>query len=82
MWYVYILECKNGQFYVGITDNVQQRFLEHKEGRGGSYTKKYGVTRLLYQKGFPTQHEAALREQQLKGWSRKKKLMLINGELL
>ncbi|MFC1646557.1 GIY-YIG nuclease family protein [Candidatus Omnitrophota bacterium] len=37
MWYVYILECKNGQFYTGITDNVEQRLDAHKDGKGGSF---------------------------------------------
>lgn len=79
MWSVYILECKNGQYYIGISDDVEQRFSGHKDGKGGYFTKKYGVTKLLYQKAFRSKHEAALREKQLKGWSRKKKLMLING---
>ncbi|HOW35519.1 MAG TPA: GIY-YIG nuclease family protein [Candidatus Omnitrophota bacterium] len=81
MWYLYILECKNGQFYTGITDDIEQRFMEHKDGKGGHFTKKYGTNRLLYHKSFPAKHEAVLREKQVKGWSRKKKLMLIEGVL-
>ena len=79
MWFVYILECKNGQYYTGITDDVDQRFSDHKNGKGGHFTKKYGVTKLLYKKSFPSKHEAVLRERQIKGWSRLKKHMLING---
>lgn len=82
MWYIYILECKNGQFYTGISNEVQQRLSDHMNGKGGHFTKKYGVKELLYSKNFPTRHQAALKEKQVKGWSRKKKLMLINGEYI
>ena len=79
MWFVYILECKNGQYYTGITDNVDQRFSDHKNGKGGQFTRRYGVAKLLYKKSYANKHEAALREKQIKGWSHRKKLMLING---
>ena len=79
MWLVYILECKNGQYYTGITNNVDHRFSDHKNGKGGCFTKKYGATRLLYKKSYASKHEAALREKQIKGWSRLKKHKLIKG---
>ncbi len=81
MWYVYILESKNGQFYTGISNDVEQRFQDHVQGRGGGFTKKYGVVKLLYKKAFMTKQEAALREKQIKGWTRAKKIMLITGKL-
>ena len=81
MWYVYILECNNGRFYVGITNDVEKRFHTHADGKGGHYTSTFGVKALRYKKGYPTKQEAALREQQIKGWSRLKKLKLITGEL-
>lgn len=81
MWYVYILECQNGQFYTGISDNVTQRFQDHVQGRGGRFTKKHKAVKLLYKAAFPAKHLAALREKQIKGWTHRKKLMLINGQL-
>ncbi len=41
MWYVYIVKCKNGDLYTGITDNVQRRFEEHISGKGGHFTKSF-----------------------------------------
>jgi len=81
MWHVYILKCKNGQLYTGISDDVEQRFCDHAQGRGGHFTKKFGAVKLLYKKEFATKHEAALREQQIKRWTRVKKMMLIQGIL-
>ncbi len=80
MWYVYIIECSNGRFYTGITNDVDKRLQTHVEGKGGHYTSTFGVKTLRYKKGYPTKQEAALREQQIKGWSHHKKLKLINGE--
>ncbi|MFC1646558.1 GIY-YIG nuclease family protein [Candidatus Omnitrophota bacterium] len=48
--------------------------------KGGHFTKKIGVDRLLYKKEFSSKHEAAKRERQIKGWTRKKKLALIKGD--
>ena len=71
MWHVYILECKNGEFYTGITNDVKQRLEEHQNGKGGEFTKRFGVSKLLYEKSFPTQYEAAKREKQIKSWKSK-----------
>lgn len=81
MWYIYILETKTGQFYTGVTDDIQRRMQEHKDGKGARFTKIYGFNRLVYAKDFPTKHEALKREDQIQGWSRQKKFKLIRGEL-
>lgn len=81
MWYVYILETKVGQFYTGVTDNIQRRMQEHKDGKGARFTRIYGFDRLVYAKEFSTKLEALKREDQIQGWSRQKKLKLIKGEL-
>ena len=39
MWYVYILECKDGTLYTGVTTDVERRLAEHKRGEGAKYTK-------------------------------------------
>ncbi len=48
MWFVYILKCKNGDLYTGITDNVHRRFEEHVSGKGGKFTHAFKVSKLLY----------------------------------
>jgi putative endonuclease len=81
LWFVYIIECSDGRFYTGVTDNVEKRFLRHKSGQGGSFTNRFGVQGLLYYEKFSIRSEAFKRERQLKGWTRRKKLALIRGNL-
>ena len=82
LWFVYIIECADGRFYTGVTDNVERRFQQHKSGQGGSFTNRFGVQRLLYYEKFPARAAALKREAQLKGWTRIKKLALIRGDLV
>jgi putative endonuclease len=81
LWFVYIIECSDGRFYTGVMDNVKHRFQRHKSGQGGSFTNRFGVQRLLYYDTFFDRRDAFRRERQLKGWTRRKKLALIHGEL-
>ena len=81
MWYLYILKCKNGDLYTGITDNLDRRFKEHKSGQGGHFTKSFGAQRILYSEQHPDRLSVLKREAQIKGWTRKKKLALIQGDL-
>ncbi len=76
---VYILECSDGTLYTGVTSNIEQRLRQHSEGR---YETCYTFTRrpikLLYKEEFQYILDAIAREKQIKGWSRSKKLALIN----
>ena len=78
-WFVYLLQCKDNSYYVGVTTNVEDRIREHNFGQGSAFTKKHRPVKLVY----PEQHEsyasARKREAQLKGWRREKKELLING---
>jgi len=80
MWYLYLLLCDQKTFYVGITDNPEKRLLEHKNKKS-IFTKKFSDIKLVYCEQWPNNHKAALREKQVKGWSRTKKQMLIDGKL-
>jgi predicted GIY-YIG superfamily endonuclease len=80
MWYVYILECQNKSLYTGVTDNVELRFERHQTGQGGHYTSYIRPKRILYKEEFKTLSEAKIREQQIKRWSKSKKLALIKGD--
>ncbi len=79
MYYVYLIECKNGTVYTGITTNVKRRFKEHNSGRGGAYTQAKKVKKLLYTEKCKNRSVALKREQEIKGWRREKKLALANG---
>lgn len=80
MWFVYILKCKNGDLYTGITDNLQRRFEEHASGKGGHFTKSFVVEKILFSEKHPDKSSALKREAQIKGWTREKKLALIKGD--
>ena len=78
MYYVYIIECKDGTLYTGTTNDVNRRFQEHISGRGGSYTRAKKVSKLLYIEECENRSTALKREAEIKGWRREKKLSLIN----
>ncbi len=78
MWFVYIIKCHDDSFYVGATSNIERRFKEHKNSKGGRYTGLHKAEELLYSESFLTKAEALRRERQLKGWMHKKKENLIS----
>ncbi|MDR2219265.1 MAG: GIY-YIG nuclease family protein [Methylobacillus sp.] len=78
---VYILASKkNSTLYTGVTSNLVQRVWQHKEGIVEGFTKKYGVKLLVWYEIHATMESAIAREKQIKGGSRKKKLMLIEAK--
>jgi len=77
-WFVYILFCDQKTFYVGITDNLERRLLQHKR-KESFFTKKFSEIELVYRESYNTRKVAELREQQLKRWSVAKKKALIDG---
>ena len=81
MYYLYILLCKGNSIYTGVTNNIERRFLEHKNKKGGHYTNSHDAVKIIYKEEYPTQKEALKRERQIKGWRREKKLALINNAL-
>ncbi len=80
MWYVYILLCDKKTFYVGMTNNLEERLSMHRDKRS-FFTKKFSDLGLIYKENYSTKKEAAKREKQLKGWTHKKKQSLIEGKL-
>ena len=77
---LYILECADGSFYIGHTDNLNQRMAQHDEGTGCVYTSTRRPLRLLHAEGFETRYAALTMERKLKGWSRAKKLAYMAGD--
>lgn len=78
MFFVYILECRDGSLYVGCTNNLEKRLKQHNHSKyGAHYTKIRRPVTLKYSENFSTLKEARQREIELKGWRREKKLMLI-----
>ena len=77
---VYIVECSNGSFYVGATNNVNERIRKHNSGKGACYTKLRSPVKLVYQEIHQSKSEALKREQQIKCWSKSKKLALAQSD--
>ena len=75
----YILQCADGSFYVGCTNNLKKRIEQHNNSKWGAhYTKIRRPAVLKYSEEFKTLKEARRRESEIKGWRREKKLALIN----
>lgn len=77
MYFVYLIQCKDGSIYTGITTDVERRISEHESGKGGRYTKSKGIVKLLYTERCGSKGDALKRESEIKGWRREKKLALI-----
>jgi len=76
--YVYIMASgKNGTLYIGVTNNLSQRVWLHKIGRASEFTRKYGVTKLVWYEEYPIVPLAIQRETSLKRWKREWKIALI-----
>ena len=77
--WMYILECSDGSYYTGSTNNLELRLSQHQNGEGANHTKKRLPVKLVYFEEFERIDDAFYREKQVQGWSRKKKEALING---
>lgn len=78
IYHVYIMASdRNGTLYVGISSDLARRVYEHRHGATGGFTKRYGVTKLVYMEPFDYVEYALQRERQIKKWNRRWKLDLI-----
>lgn len=75
--YVYILQCSDDTLYTGWTNNLEKRIEAHNQGKGAKYTKPRLPVKLIYTEAYATQHEAMVREFDIKKLSRQEKLALI-----
>ena len=78
-YYVYVMGNQSGTLYIGVTNHLQRRILEHRAGLG-RFTGKYRLVKLLYFEVTDDVKAAISGEKQLKGWLREKKLALIRSE--
>jgi putative endonuclease len=77
-FYVYILASqRNGTLYIGHTDDLNRRVIEHKARAWPSFTEKYDVTQLVWFEAYETREEAFAKERRMKTWKRVWKLELI-----
>ena len=76
-WYVYILLCRDGTLYTGITNDIKKRMLAHEKGKDAKYTKVRGPFKLVYENTFNNQSMAMKEENRIKKLSKVQKLKLV-----
>lgn len=79
-FWVYILHCVDGSYYTGHTDNLEKRMHEHRTGIYSGYTVSRRPVELVFCQPHTTREEALASEQKIKGWSRRKKEAMIQGD--
>lgn len=77
-WFLYLLECKGGSFYAGITNNLELRFQAHVDGCGAKYTRAYPPIKILAHKQYEDRSEASRAEAALKSLPRNKKMAFFD----
>ena len=77
-YFVYIMSSISKKIYIGVTNNLQRRIIEHKEGKIEGFTKKYKIKRLVYYEETNDIRQAIGREKQFKNWRRENKAKLID----
>lgn len=79
--YVYILECSDKSYYIGVTNNLEKRFQQHENGiNRDCYTYLRRPLKIVFYEMFNDPNSAIMFEKKIKGWNRKKKEALINRE--
>ncbi len=76
-WFVYILECRDGSFYTGVTNNLERRQHQHNDGTASRYTRSRRPVTLRYQELCGSRSQALIRECSLRLLSRKEKEELV-----
>jgi len=76
-FYVYILTNHSRMLYVGMTNDLKNRLNEHRTKKFDGYTAKFNINQIVYFEALPYLNATVAREKQLKGWSRAKKVALI-----
>lgn len=75
-----MLRCADDSYYIGHTDELEKRILQHQSGDLGGYTATRRPVDLVFTQEFSSREEALAAELQVKGWSRKKKKALVHGD--
>ncbi|HVI07948.1 MAG TPA: GIY-YIG nuclease family protein [Candidatus Binatia bacterium] len=78
-YFVYIMSSSTGTLYIGMTNSIYRRALQHKRGDIEGFSSQYHCDRLVYYESYDDVHKAIGREKQLKGWLRARKIALIES---
>lgn len=77
MWYLYILRCRDGSLYTGITTDIDKRLAVHRSGKGAKYTRGRAPLELVYQEECGSHSDALKREYAVKNLTRQEKEQMI-----
>ncbi len=77
-WFLYLVKCRDGSLYTGITTDISRRLKEHNAQKGAFYTQNKTPVELVYQEAMANQSQASKRESQIKRLTRAQKLELIS----
>ena len=75
-WIVYILKCRDGSLYTGITNNINKRIEDHEKGVGAKYTRGRGPFKIIFKENHPDRSSASKKESEIKKLSKIEKLAL------
>jgi len=79
-FWIYILKCADGSYYTGNTNNLEKRLAAHQQGEIPGYTSTRRPVIPVFCEEMDTRQDVFARERQIKGWSRKKKEALMQGD--
>ncbi|HAW35198.1 MAG TPA: excinuclease ABC subunit C [Erythrobacter sp.] len=78
--WVYIMSNrKDGVLYIGVTADLSRRIVQHREGKGSAFCRRYGLKRLVYAEEHDSIEDAIAREKAMKAWKRAWKIELVEG---
>lgn len=78
LWFLYLIECRDGSYYAGITNDVDARYRTHAEGKGARYTRAHPPLRLLGSRAYPDRATASRAEWAIKQLPKGKKLAFLD----
>ena len=80
-WYLYLIECRDGSFYAGITNDLEARYQAHVSGKGARYTRSHPPIRLMGSRPYENRAAASRAEWEIKLLPKQRKLgYLLNSD--
>ncbi|PZT85185.1 MAG: excinuclease ABC subunit C [Citromicrobium sp.] len=76
-WAYIMTNKRDGVLYIGVTADLPARVVQHREGKGSAFCRRYGLDRLVYAEPHEDIHDAITREKAMKAWRRAWKIELI-----
>lgn len=79
-WWLYLIECRDGSYYAGITNDLEARFQAHLAGKGARYTRSHPPLRLLGARPYANRSQASRAEWEIKRLPRPRKLAYLQND--